>query len=151
VRIKGITDLSVIRIGTTKNPFTARTFRTSLERCELICFVYRLFRFASPLFTICFELFCICFRFFLTLLLSGMKGHLFRQNKIIWFAISSKNMFNDWLLEIEVCLELVSWLLEIPAGIGGGDRIRTCGRLRDNGFQDRHHRPLGHPSVCKQS
>ena len=29
---------------------------------------------------------------------------------------------------------------------GGGGGIRTHGRLRDNGFQDRHLRPLGHPS-----
>jgi hypothetical protein len=30
---------------------------------------------------------------------------------------------------------------------GGGGGIRTHGHLRDNGFQDRYHRPLGHPSV----
>ena len=30
---------------------------------------------------------------------------------------------------------------------GGGGGIRTHGCLRNNGFQDRHHRPLGHPSV----
>ncbi len=29
---------------------------------------------------------------------------------------------------------------------GGGGGIRTHGRLRDDGFQDRYHRPLGHPS-----
>ena len=29
---------------------------------------------------------------------------------------------------------------------GGGDRIRTCGRLRDDGFQDRYLQPLGHLS-----
>ena len=32
----------------------------------------------------------------------------------------------------------------LPHGGGGG--IRTRGSLRNNGFQDRHHRPLGHPS-----
>jgi hypothetical protein len=30
---------------------------------------------------------------------------------------------------------------------GGGGGIRTHGCLRNDGFQDRYHRPLGHPST----
>lgn len=34
------------------------------------------------------------------------------------------------------------------SGAGGGDRIRTCGDFRHDGFQDRYLQPLGHPSEC---
>ena len=38
-------------------------------------------------------------------------------------------------------------LLPAATGHGGGSRIRTYGPFRDNGFQDRLLKPLGHPSV----
>ena len=45
------------------------------------------------------------------------------------------------------CLQKEVKLLSV-ANYGGGGGIRTHVRQKgENGFQDRHHKPLGHPST----
>jgi hypothetical protein len=85
-------DYSSINIGTTKNLFTARTFRTSLEGYDLKCFVSRLFRFVTPLFTICFDFFPICYGLFFTFILSLPKGCPARSSRIIVSSEKNKSL-----------------------------------------------------------